>query len=93
MEAELKRIGLPDRAAAPLVNAALGERVRNAAYRNHAGVTMPVASRDMAALVTAGLLNKAGDKRGTTYTAGAKLESIAAKYPRAPQPDDPFTAQ
>jgi Fic family protein len=90
IEEELKKKGLPERAAPSLVNAALGDRLRNVAYRHDADVSMLVASRDLKALVDAGMLTFVGDKRGRYYLASPNLKKLAEKHrDRSPIPD-PF---
>ncbi len=90
IEEELKKQGLPERAAPSLVNASLGDRLRNSAYRYDADVSMLVASRDLKALADAGLLTIVGDKRGRQYLASSNLTKLAEKHrDRSPIPD-PF---
>lgn len=90
IEAELTKRGLPERAAPSLVNAALGDRLRNGAYRHDAEVSMIVASRDLKSLVDAGMLTYVGDKRGRYYLASDALKKLAEKH-RNPEPiPDPF---
>jgi Fic family protein len=70
LEAQVKRLGLPERTIAALLDAAYGYRVRNATYRKAADVTDAVGSRDLGALANAGLLVAQGEKRGRYYLAG-----------------------
>jgi Fic family protein len=91
---------LPGRSLVVLFDAAMGFRVRNATYRAalEAGddpISDGTASRDLRALVDAGLLVKHGTKRGTYYTAGPELEALrrAIRDARHPRDDsDPFAA-
>jgi len=97
--AELERLagtlGLPDRSIGPLFNASLSLRLRNASYRAMADVAELVASRDLRALVEAGLLEPHGEKRGRFYTRSAGLAAIDQEVRRARSPrsdEDPFQA-
>ena len=80
VELELRDRKLPERAAVALVNTALGERLRNAAYRHHAGVSALLASRDLKSLADSGLLVAEGEKRGRSYRAGPWLQECAARH-------------
>jgi Fic family protein len=93
IEALLAKRGLPERAAPSLVNAALGDRLRNGAYRHDAGVSMPLASRDLKALVDAGLLVAEGDKRGRHYLATEVLIDLARRHRDASPIGDPYAGE
>lgn len=80
VEGELVRLGLPDRAAVSLTNAALGLRIRNEAYRRDADVSLVVASRDLKSLVEAALLVPRGANRGRSYEAGSWLVTLRARF-------------
>ncbi len=67
---------LPERSYMAVVDAAMGYRIRSVHYRNAASVSPVVASRDLKALVEAGLLEPAGEKRGRIYSASAPLRMI-----------------
>lgn len=67
---------VPPRAMSALVDAARGYRVRNAAYRLDAEVTMETAARDLGRLVRAGLLVPYGEKRGRHYVASDELRQL-----------------
>jgi len=86
--------GLPDRSLSALADAAVGLRIRNTTYRFGAEVTDFVASRDLKALVGAGLLIKQGENRGRFYIASEELLSIRRRTaePRLRWPD-PFTEE
>jgi Fic family protein len=90
IEAILAEHKLPERAAASLVNAALGDRLRNAAYRHDADVSMNLASRDLKALVDAGLLTAEGEKRGRYYRATEAVRIIATRARDSTPIEDPF---
>lgn len=91
--------GLPERSAGGLAEAALGFRLRNAAYRHVVEVTFGeeisdlTASRDLRAMVDADLLKPVGQARGRYYLARPKLrgEYQEIRATRAPkETDDPF---
>lgn len=94
MSQEVERHGLPERAAAPVFNAAMGFRLRNSTYREAAGVTDAVAGRDLKALAEAGLLQAVGERRGRFYMASPALKVLEAsiRQPRE-QIQDPFRKQ
>ena len=70
---------LPDRVVPALVDAARGFRLRNQTYRrllksaDGLEITDNTASRDLRALVDAGLLDPVGERRGRLYVAGEPL--------------------
>lgn len=90
VEAELERRGFDQRAAVPLVNAAMGSRIRNSAYRRDAGVSLQVASLELRKLSEAGLLVAHGEKRGRSYVASPDLLSITDPLKEAGPIEDPF---
>ncbi len=90
---------LPERSVGPLLDAAMGFRIRNASYRSLTEATAGeevsdlTASRDLKALVDAGLLDPVGANRGRYYVAAADVAEMrtqirAARPPRADY--DPF---
>jgi Fic family protein len=91
---------LPERTIGPIAEAAYGLRVKRASYLRNVEITWgePVAaltaSRDLRALVTAGLFTPIGDTRGRYYVATEPLrqewDAIRAKWPRGRDTDDPF---
>jgi Fic family protein len=87
----VSRRRLPERVAAPMFNAAQGFRLRNASYRSLADVDEALASRDLKALVEAGLLEAIGERRGRHYVASetVKAMELAIRLERKPL-DDPF---
>jgi Fic family protein len=97
--AEKSRI--PERSIGPLSEAAVGRRVRRASYIANVevtyGETVPnlTASRDLKALVTAGLFHPVGDKRGRHYLATETLTKEWMKIRAASEPsraeEDPFS--
>ena len=75
---------LPERSLAALFDATIGLKVRNASYRAQLdgweeGISGQVATDDLRAMVTAGLLSKLGEKRGTYYEATQRLVQLRAK--------------
>jgi len=92
---------LPERSVGPLCEAAYGRKVRRASYIANAEVTYGevvanlTASRDLKNLVTAGLLDPIGDKRGRYYVATEELKNAWEFVRGAIQPnrtdDDPFS--
>jgi Fic family protein len=77
VEHEAARLHLPDRAIVALVEAGLRLKVRNATYRKAADISENLASRDLKALVDAGLLVPKGEKRGRYYEASTTLEAFS----------------
>ena len=79
---------LPDRAMAALLDAAIGLRVRNAAYRAvlrrewQEEISNQVATNDLRLMVNAGLLEQRGAKRGTYYVGSPVLREIRAEVRR-----------
>ena len=63
---EIERRGLQERLTAALLDAAYGYRVRNTTYRKATGVSEGVASRDFAALVSAGFWSRRGRSGAAT---------------------------
>ena len=67
---------LPERAIQPIVDAMIGLPVRNSAYRKFAEISENLASRDLKALVDAGFLQPAGERRGRSYSGTKMLKQI-----------------
>jgi Fic family protein len=91
--------GLPERCAAGLYDAAFGLRLRNAGYRALVAQTLGeeistlTASRDLAALVTSGLLIARGERRGRHYVGSPGVRALRERIraSRAPREEsDPF---
>jgi Fic family protein len=93
--------GLPERAAAGLMDASFGLRIRRGAYRSSAEAATGeelsdlTASRDLKAMVDSNLVEAVGERRGRYYLAGKKLKSLREQI-RADRPAkaeaDPFEA-
>jgi len=90
LDREVRRLGVPERSISALFNAALGYRIRNATYRTLAeDISELVASRDLRALVEAGLLTPVGERRGRTYLASEQLKRIELSVRSARTRDEP----
>jgi Fic family protein len=91
--------GLPERSVGALMDAAMGLRIRNAAYRitvevsDGEEISELTATRDLKALVESGLFRAVGERRGRYYLASATLrhlwEQIRSERPPRYR-DDPF---
>lgn len=81
---------LPERSAMALLQAAIGSRVRNGSYRISADISKNLASRDLKALVDAGLLVPEGEKRGRFYVASRTVAEIRHRLRLPRNIDDPF---
>jgi Fic family protein len=94
-----ERNRLPERCAAGLIDAAIGLRIRRQTYRASAQAAVGedlsdlTASRDLKAMVEAGLLEPFGERRARYYVASETLTALRAEV-RADRPpksaDDPF---
>lgn len=94
-----ERHGLPERVAGPLGDAALGLRLRRASYQAAVEATHGeevsdlTASRDLRAIVDAGLFTPVGHTRGRYYLAEPRLRDVYERIraDRAPRDTaDPF---
>jgi Fic family protein len=94
-----ERSRLPERCVGALCDAAFGLRVRRATYLKNVEITWGEqisnlsASRDLKAIVDAGLFEPVGDKRGRYYLGAAELRDLWAgiRAGRPPRDDeDPF---
>jgi hypothetical protein len=74
-----------------LSDAAFGFRVRNATYRTAAEISDPLASRDLRALVDAGLLVPHGERRGRHYVASEWLLQARTATRSVTVTTNPFT--
>lgn len=92
VEEEVRTRGLPERTIFAIVDAMTGYRVRNNTYREIAGISVELASRDLRQVVKSGLLVPHGEKRGRYYLASAHLLDLRKRVdrPKSPIPD-PFT--
>ncbi|HEY5293842.1 MAG TPA: hypothetical protein VIJ70_00020, partial [Gaiellaceae bacterium] len=90
---------LPERVVGPLAEAAYSRRIRRATYVESIETTQGetvadlTASRDLRALVNAGLLEPVGDTKGRYYIPSRALldarDEVAQQYPRVEE-DDPY---
>ncbi len=87
---EVLKHRLPERTAIGLLEAATGLKVRNASYRVTTDISNNLASRDLKALVDAGLLVAEGERRGRHYVAGEAVRRIRHRNRLAKGEDDPF---
>lgn len=90
LEEALKRLGLPDRLALALNDAAMGLRVRNPTYRAAAEISDQVASKDLRWAVDKGLLVGRGAKRGRHYIASPLLQGMREQTREPKVSVDPF---
>jgi len=90
IETEVAKHKLLDRTTIGVAEAALGYKLRNATYRKSVDVSDISASRDLRALVDAGLLEPRGEKRGRYYIASERTRKIADAIPQPGRVEDPF---
>ncbi len=76
---EATKRDLHERTVFALWDAAHGYKVVNATYRDAADLNQPVASRELTAMVDAGLLVAEGEKRARSYTAAPVLVELRKK--------------
>lgn len=95
--AENKR--LPERSIGPLMDGAIGARIRNSSYRasvetsDGEAITELTASRDLKLIVEAGLFTAIGERRGRYYFGSDELRALwgAIREKRPPRElNDPF---
>lgn len=67
---------LPERSTDAMFDAVLGYRVRRATYLKRAEISEQTATRDLAALVSAGILTAQGNGRGRYYIGGEPIREI-----------------
>ncbi len=77
LEVEVGKRGLPERSVLALLDSAVMFKVRNSTYRKAADLSQQIASRDLTALVNAGLLTIHGRGRGAYYVASKATLAIA----------------
>jgi Fic family protein len=84
-EGEIEQRKLPERMVAPLHHCVSGFMLRNSTYRDIAegDITENLASRDLKALVEAGMLQAHGEKRGRYYTPVDRLREQNRAVKRA----------
>ena len=83
--------GLPDRTMDAMFDAVLGYRVRRGGYIKRADITEQTATRDLAALTSAGILAARGNGRGRYYVAAEPLFQIQQRRRAGRKPlRDPY---
>ncbi len=93
LEAEVGRLGIPERAVLALFDAAQRFRVSNRVYQEHAELSEHAGGRDLKRMVEAELLEPKGEKRGRYYVATPRLLSLAEaawEQERGAEQVDPF---
>jgi Fic family protein len=90
LEVEVKKRKLPERTILALSDAASGLRVRNAAYRSVAGISVQVATKDLKLLVDRGLLVSSGEKKWRSYEASEVLKDLRSRFTEPKRVPDPF---
>lgn len=93
IEATVKKNGLPERAIIPLVEAAIGLKIRNSRYRTLTETSLNLASRDLKQLVDLKLLKPIGERRGRIYEGAKSLQALCSTIKLPPMQDDPFTPE
>ncbi|MFG1918606.1 Fic family protein [Micromonospora sp. NPDC048898] len=86
----VRRNGLPERAVSALHLAATGGRVRRTLYQRDENLTDDQATRDLRALVRAGMLEQHGETRGRFYLTSPTLRDLAAPALRPKEIIDPY---
>jgi hypothetical protein len=90
LEVEVKKRKLPERTILALSDAASGLRVRNAAYRSVADISVQVATKDLKLLVDRGLLVSSGEKKWRSYEASDFLKDLRSCFRAPKRVADPF---
>jgi hypothetical protein len=86
----IKKRKLPERTILALSDAASGLRVRNAAYRSVAEISVQVATKDLKLLVDRGLLVSSGEKKWRSYEASEVLKELGSRFREPKLVPDPF---
>jgi Fic family protein len=90
LEEQVKQRGLPERTMNALMKAAYGIRVKNPSYRQESNISNQVAKLDLKSLVTHGLLEAKGERRGRYYLPSALLASLRQESRIRADVSDPF---
>jgi Fic family protein len=93
LEVEIKNRKLPERTILALSDAASGLRVRNAAYRSVADISVQVATKDLKLLVDRGLLVASGEKKWRSYEAFEFLKELRSRFREPKLVPDPFAVR
>ncbi|MFF5176697.1 Fic family protein [Micromonospora sp. NPDC000316] len=86
----VRRNGLPERVVSALHLASAGGRVRRTIFQRDEGLTDDQATRDLRALVRAGMLEQRGQTRGRYYLAAPALRDLAAPALIPKEITDPY---
>ena len=87
---EIRKRKLPERTIFALSDASSGLRIRNAAYRSVADISVQVATKDLKLLVDRGLLVSSGEKKWRSYEASDFLKKIRSRSAVPKRIEDPF---
>ena len=88
------RLGIPERSASALYDAALGLRIRRSNYIRYTHVEDRTATRDLQLLVDSGLFVPAGERRARIYSATDRLRAVQIEARRQrPRPRDPYAEE
>src|ERR1035437_8031771 len=93
LEVEIKKRKLPERTILALSDAASGLRLRNAAYRSVADISVQVATKDLKLLVDRGLLASSGEKKWRSYEASEFLKELRSRSREPKRVPDPFAVR
>jgi Fic family protein len=93
LEVEIEKRRLPERTILALSDAASGLRVRNAAYRSVADISVQVATKDLKLLVDSGLLVSSGEKKWRSYEASGFLKELRSQFSEPKLVPDPFAVR
>jgi hypothetical protein len=86
----VKDCGLHERTMNALLKAAYNIRVRNPSYRQESDISVQVAKIDLKALVSCGLLEAKGERRGRFYVASPQLRALRQQSRIKYDVHDPF---
>jgi Fic family protein len=86
----VKACGLHERTMNALMKAAYSIKVRNPAYRQESDISVQLAKIDLKALVTCGLLDPRGERRGRYYVASPQLRALRQQSRIKREVQDPF---
>lgn len=81
---------LPDRTYSPLMDGAVGLRVRAGSYKEENEISDVVASRDLKKLCELGLLRPHGERRGRYYTGAKELRELAESLKERGKAENPY---
>jgi len=82
--------GLHERTIQLVVDAMIGNKIRNSAHRSFANISDNLASRDLKSLVDARLLVPQGRNRGRFYEGSPVIKAVADRTLQRFVPPDPF---